>query len=192
MCGTPREEPRVLDMGLARGIRLFGTDVDGVLTDNAVFIGEVADVRVEFKRFDVHDGLGITLLREVGIEMAWVSGRASAATLHRAAELKVTGVHQVPSTRKVEAIEAMLSKRGLSWSQMLFVGDDLPDVPVLRRVGLPIAVANARPEVKRLCHYVTTAPGGHGAIREVIEQLLRARGEWERAATHYLGPEGLA
>lgn len=182
----------MFDMGIARGIKLFGTDVDGVLTDNAVFIGDVADARVEFKRFDVHDGLGITLLREVGIEMAWVSGRASAATLHRAMELKVSEVHQVPSTDKVEAIEALLAKRGLRWEQMLFVGDDYPDVPVLRRVGLPVAVANARPEVKRLCRYVTTAPGGHGAIREVIEQLLRARGEWGRAIEHYTGPEGLA
>jgi 3-deoxy-D-manno-octulosonate 8-phosphate phosphatase (KDO 8-P phosphatase) len=171
----------------AKQIKLVGTDVDGCLTDNALYIGEVAGARVEFKRFDVADGLGAALLRNAGIEMAWVSGRVSAATQLRGTELKVGAVLQVASTGKVAAIEALLAERGLGWDAMLFIGDDLPDIPVLRRVGMPIAVANARPEVKAMCQYVTQTSGGHGAFREVAEMLLRARGEWEHAARHYLG-----
>jgi 3-deoxy-D-manno-octulosonate 8-phosphate phosphatase (KDO 8-P phosphatase) len=96
---------------------------------------------------------------------------------------------QVASTGKVAAVEALLAERQIGWDEMIFVGDDLPDVPVLRRVGLPIAVANARPEVKAVCQYVTEASGGHGALREVVELLLRARGEWDHAAQHYLGAD---
>lgn len=173
----------------AKHIKLLGTDVDGCLTDNALYIGEVAGARVEFKRFDVADGLGATLLRNAGIEMAWVSGRMSAATQLRGTELKVGAVLQVASTGKVAAVEALLAERGLGWEAMMFIGDDLPDIPVLRRVGMPIAVANARPEVKAICQYVTQASGGRGALREVVEMLLRARGEWEQAARHYLGAD---
>ena len=179
----------MLDPVRARRIKLLGTDVDGCLTDNGLYIGEIAGARVELKRFDVLDGLAATLLRNAGIEMAWVSGRSSAATTLRGLELKVSAVLQVTSTGKVAAIEALLAERKLSWDEMIFVGDDLPDIPVLRRVGLPIAVANARPEVKAVCQYVTQAAGGHGALREVVEQLLQARGEWEQAAQHYIGAE---
>lgn len=179
----------MLDPVRASRIKLFGTDVDGCLTDNALFIGEVAGQRVEFKRWDVLDGLAATLLRNVGIETTWVSGRTSASTTLRATETKVGAVLQVASTGKVAAIEALLAERGLTWDEMLFIGDDLPDVPVLRRVGLPVAVANARPEVKAVCQYVTEASGGHGAVREVVELLLKARGEWEKAASHYLGAD---
>ena len=179
----------MLDPVRARRIKLLGTDVDGCLTDNGLYIGEVAGERVEFKRFDVLDGLGATLLRNAGIEMAWVSGRVSTATQLRGTELKVAAVLQVSSTGKVAAVEALLAERGLTWDEMIFVGDDLPDIPVLRRVGLPIAVANARPEVKAVCQYVTQASGGHGALREVVEQLLQARGEWEQAARHYVGTD---
>ncbi len=179
----------MLDPVRARRIKLLGTDVDGCLTDNGLYIGEIGGTRVELKRFDVLDGLAATLLRNAGIEMAWVSGRSSAATALRGLELKVSAVLQVTSTGKVAAIEALLAERKLSWDAMIFVGDDLPDIPVLRRVGLPIAVANARPEVKAVCQYVTQAAGGHGALREVVEQLLHARGEWEQAARHYIGAE---
>jgi 3-deoxy-D-manno-octulosonate 8-phosphate phosphatase (KDO 8-P phosphatase) len=177
----------MLDTERARRIKLVGTDVDGCLTDNALYIGEIGGERVEFKRFDVGDGLGTTLLRNAGIEMAWISGRVSASTTLRGTELKVRDVLQVASTAKVAALETLLAKRGLSWDEVLYLGDDLPDVPVLRRVGISVAVANARPEVKAICHYVTQARGGHGALREVIELLLRTRGEYEQAAQHYLG-----
>ncbi|MEO5800019.1 MAG: HAD hydrolase family protein [Gemmatimonadales bacterium] len=179
----------MLDPVSARRIRLLGTDVDGCLTDNGLYIGEVAGQRVEFKRFDVLDGLAATLLRNAGIEMCWVSGRISSATALRGTELKVSAVLQVSSTGKVAAVDALLAERGMTWEEMIFIGDDLPDIPVLRRVGLPIAVANARPEVKAVCQYVTQASGGHGALREVVEQLLQARGEWELAAQHYIGAD---
>jgi 3-deoxy-D-manno-octulosonate 8-phosphate phosphatase (KDO 8-P phosphatase) len=177
----------MLDAERARRIKLVGTDVDGCLTDNSLFIGEVAGERVEFKQFDVGDGLGATLLRNAGIEMAWISGRVSSATELRGVELKVGAILQVPSTAKVAALETLLAERQLSWEDVLYVGDDLPDVPVLRRVGIPVAVANARQEVKAVCQYVTRATGGRGAFREVVELLLRARGEYEQAALHYLG-----
>ena len=179
----------MLDAALARNIRLLGLDVDGVLTDNAIFIGEAAGERVEFKRFDIQDGLGIAMLRGSAIEVALVSGRTSAATVLRGNELRIPSIIQVSGPAKVPAIEQLLEARGLTWDQVAFVGDDLADVPVLERCGLPIAVANARAEVKAMCRLVTQASGGHGAVREVIETLLHARGEWDSAMARYLGRE---
>ena len=140
----------MLDRALAQQIRLLGLDVDGVLTDNAIFVGDVAGARVEFKRFDIQDGLGMGLLRDSEIEVAWVSGRTSDATLLRGAELRIRSIIQVKGPTKVPAIEELLAERGLTWEQMAFVGDDLADIPVLERVALPIAVANARAEVKEI------------------------------------------
>lgn len=176
----------MLDARLASRIRLLGLDVDGVLTDNAIFIGEVDGRRVEFKRFDIQDGLGHRLLAGSGVEVIWVSGRQSAATSLRGAELRVGRVLQVPATGKVEAIEEVLASGGLGWDQVAFVGDDLADLPVLERAALPIAVANARDEIKAAARYVTAAPGGHGAVREVIDLLLRSRGGWDDAIARYL------
>jgi 3-deoxy-D-manno-octulosonate 8-phosphate phosphatase (KDO 8-P phosphatase) len=175
----------VLDPARASRIRLIGFDVDGVLTDNAVFIGEVDGRRVEFKRFDIQDGLGHRLLAHAGMEVIWVSGRQSAATTLRGVELGVDVVLQVPANGKVAAIQEVLAARGLEWDALAFVGDDLADVPVLERCGLPIAVANAVPHVKRLAVHVTEASGGQGAVREVIETLLEARGELEQAVATY-------
>lgn len=172
---------------LAKRIRLLGLDVDGVLTDNAIFIGDVNGARVEFKRFDIQDGLGIALLRGGPIEVALISGRTSAATVLRGTELQLQSILQVKGPTKVPAIEELLAQRGLNWNEMAFVGDDLADIPVLEKVGLPIAVANARDEVKSICRMVTRAKGGHGAVREVIDALLQARGEWDAALAWYLG-----
>lgn len=175
----------MLDRDRVRQIRLLGLDVDGVLTDNAVFIGEVAGQRVEFKRFDIQDGLGHVLLAIAGLEVIWVSGRHSAATTLRGEELGVTTVLQVPASAKVPAIEAELSRRGLTWDQFAFVGDDLADLRVFERAGLAIAVANAIPRIKSLAHHVTTAPGGHGAVREVIDLILAARGQSDAVVAAY-------
>lgn len=175
----------MLDADRASRIRVLGLDVDGVLTDNAVFIGEIDGTRVEFKRFDIQDGLGHRLMAHAGIEVIWVSGRQSAATALRGAELGVGVVLQVPADGKVAAIQAVLDERKLSWDALAFVGDDLADLPVLERCGLPIAVANAVPQVKRLAALVTSAAGGHGAVREVIDTLLQARGELDRAMAIY-------
>ena len=175
----------MLDVALTRRIRLLGLDVDGVLTANDIFIGELQGERVELKRFDIQDGLGIALLRGTTIEVAWITGRVSAATLLRARELKVSSVLTVPANGKVPAIEAFLAEKGIGWDEMAFVGDDVADLPVLRRVALPIAVANAREEVKAVCKYVTRTEGGHGAVREVIDLLLHTRGEWDASVERF-------
>jgi 3-deoxy-D-manno-octulosonate 8-phosphate phosphatase (KDO 8-P phosphatase) len=175
----------MIDAAHARRIRLLGLDVDGVLTDNGIFVGPVDGQVVELKRFDIQDGLGQVLMRSAGLPVVWVSGRYSEATTARARELRVEEVLQVPGPRKLEAFGALLERRGIAWEEAAFVGDDLADLQVLRRVGLPIAVANAVAEVKAVAAYVTRAQGGHGAVREAIEALLHARGEWPELLVRY-------
>jgi 3-deoxy-D-manno-octulosonate 8-phosphate phosphatase (KDO 8-P phosphatase) len=169
----------------ASRVRLLGLDVDGVLTDNGVYIGPVAGGRVELKRFNIQDGLGLILLKTAGLPVVWVSGRSSEATSLRAAELRVEELLQVPGPEKAAAFEQVLERRGIAWEEVAFVGDDLADLPILRRVGLPIAVANAVPDVKQVAAYTTHAAGGHGAVREVVEALLRGRGEWAAILERY-------
>ncbi|MGH7593734.1 MAG: KdsC family phosphatase [Gemmatimonadales bacterium] len=176
----------VFDAPTARRIRLLGLDVDGVLTANDTWIGSMDGARVEFQRFDIQDGFGMRLLRGSGIDVAWVTGRESPATRLRAAELDVATVVAVAPDRKVHAVEALLKERRLRWAEVAFVGDDLPDLSVLQRVGLPIAVANARDEIKSACRYVTEARGGHGAVREVIDRLLKSRGDFDAAVARFL------
>jgi 3-deoxy-D-manno-octulosonate 8-phosphate phosphatase (KDO 8-P phosphatase) len=175
----------VIDPDLAQRIRLLGLDVDGVLTDNGIWIAPVGGERVEFKRFDIQDGLGLVLLRTAAIPVVWLSGRHSEATALRARELKVEDLLQVPGPRKLEAFGDLLQRRGIEWGEAAFVGDDLADLQVLRRVGLPIAVANAVAEVRAIASYVTRATGGHGAVREVAEALLKARGMWPDILERY-------
>lgn len=176
----------MFDEAISRRIRLLALDVDGVLTANDSWIGELDGVRTEFKRFDIQDGFGIRLLQGAGIDVAWVTGRDSPSTRLRAAELDVTTLLTVSPDAKVPALEAALLAKRLAWDEVAFVGDDIPDLPLLARVGLPIAVANARPKVKTACRYVTTAAGGHGAVREVIDRLLRSRGEFDAAVARFL------
>ncbi len=182
--------PAALEPTLVRGLKLVGLDVDGVLTDNGVYLGLVGDHPVEFKRFHIQDGLGVRLLRAAGLVVLWLTGRESAATVLRARELAVDELIQDPTARKLPAFEAVLARRGLSWTECAFVGDDLADLPVLTRVGLPVAVANAVPEVKRAARVVTRVPGGQGAVREVAELILRARGEWQPLLTQYFLERG--
>jgi 3-deoxy-D-manno-octulosonate 8-phosphate phosphatase (KDO 8-P phosphatase) len=174
-----------LDQTLAHQIRLLVLDVDGVLTDNAIYLGPVDGKRVELKRFDIQDGLGLGLLRGGPIEVVWLSGRFSEATSLRAQELRIATVIQEPGARKVPALGGLLEERGLDWSEVAFVGDDLADLGAMERVGLPIAVANAVSEVKAVARWITSKAGGHGAVREVVEALLKARGEWESAVARY-------
>ena len=175
---------------VARRIRLLALDVDGVLTDNGIWIAPVNGQRVEFKRFDIQDGLGLGLLRNSGIEVAWVSGRQSEATELRARELRIFTVLQENKASKLPALTRILEEKGLGWDQLAYVGDDLPDLPILRRAGLSITVANGRPEAKAMAHWITAASGGHGAVREVVEGILRARGEWDGAVRAYLAERG--
>lgn len=180
----------MIDSALASRIKLVGLDVDGVLTNNSIYLGLVAGQRIEFKQFDIQDGLAIGLARRMGLVVAWVSGRYSDATTLRATELRIDEVIQDKGARKVPAMTEMLLRRGIGWDEVAYVGDDLADLPVFRRVGLPIAVANAVEEVKALAHYCTSARGGDGAVREAIELLLRAQGRWDEAVKVYLEDRG--
>lgn len=175
----------MLDATIAQRIRLLVLDVDGVLTDNGIWIGPIAGERVELKRFDIQDGLGLVLLQTADIPVVWLSGRHSESTALRAQELRVEELLQVPGPRKLEAFADLLQRRGLEWEEAAYVGDDLADLQVLRRVGLPIAVGNAVAEVRAVASYVTRAQGGHGAVREVAEALLKARGAWPDILERY-------
>lgn len=175
----------MIDPAVARRIRLLVLDVDGVLTDNGIWLGPIGGERVELKRFDIQDGLGLVLLRTAEIPVVWLSGRHSEATSLRARELKVEEVLQVPGPRKLEALADLLARRGLDWDQVAYAGDDLADLRVLRRVGLPIAVPNAVAEVRAVASFTTRAAGGHGAVREIVEALLKARGVWPEMLERY-------
>jgi len=167
-----------IDTARAARVRLVALDVDGVLTDNGIWIGPIAGERVELKRFNVQDGLGVRLLHTAGIPVLWLSGRHSEATALRAKELRVDELLQVPGPEKLDALAKVLSRRGLGWDEVAYVGDDLADLQVMRRVGLPIAVANAVPEIREVAALTTTAQGGDGAVREIVDALLKARGLW--------------
>lgn len=180
----------MIDAAVAGRIKLLGLDVDGVITNNAIYLGLVNGERVEFKQFDIQDGLAMGLARRMGLQIAWVSGRYSDATTLRASELRIDEVIQDRGARKVPAMTEMLLRLGVGWDEVAFLGDDLADVPVMRRVGLPLAVANAVDEVKRLAAYTTEAAGGSGAVREAIEVLLRAQGRWDEAVRVYLEDRG--
>ncbi len=175
----------VIDSAAASRIRLLVLDVDGVLTDNGVYLGPIDGKRVEFKRFDIQDGLGLTLLRGGPIAVAWLSARFSEATTLRAEELRIPILIQDSGGRKVPALAAIIAERGLDWDEVAFVGDDLADLGVMERVGLPIAVANAVDEIKAVARWTTRRQGGHGAVREVVEAILKARGEWDAAVHRY-------
>jgi 3-deoxy-D-manno-octulosonate 8-phosphate phosphatase (KDO 8-P phosphatase) len=182
----------VLDPVVARRLKLVGFDVDGVLSDGGIYVGRVGDHAVEFKRFDSQDGCGAWLLRRAGIVLALASGRHSEATTIRAREMKIDEVieDETGGGRKLEAFEAMLVRRAVDWGECAFVGDDLADLPLLTRVALPIAVANAVPEVKAAARIITIRPGGQGAVREVAELILKARGAWEDRVQQYLQERG--
>ncbi len=166
-------------------------DVDGVLTDGGLYIGATGTgERTEVKRFEITDGLGIRLLQESGIQVGVVTGRVSHAVRIRADELGIAECHQNPTAAKLPIMEAMLERLGIGWDETAFVGDDLPDLPVLRRVGLPVAVANAAAEVRAEARWITHRTGGHGAVREFAEALLRTRGEWNGVVERYLAARG--
>ena len=165
-----------------RRIKLFLCDVDGVLTDGSIFIGGER----EFKRFNIRDGLGLVLARRAGFKVGWVSARPSLATKLRADELKIHFlVQQGDRLSKTGAIEELLAQEKLGWDEACFVGDDIVDLGPLQRAGLAVAVADGVTEAKAAAHFVTQTDGGHGAIREVIEMILKAQGKWAPFVAHY-------
>ena len=172
---------------VARRVRLVALDVDGVLTDGGIYLGATAGgERVEMKRYEITDGLGIRLLQDAGLEVAIVTGRESGSVAMRAEELRIAECHQDATAAKLPIVRRLVERLRLEWDEVAFVGDDLADLPVLRRVGLPATVANAVPEVKALARWSATRRGGDGAVREFAEALLHARGEWPARVAAYL------
>ena len=159
---------------VARGIRLLLLDVDGVLTDGRLIYGPSGETT---KVFNVRDGHALVVAREVGLEVAIVSGRSSAAVKRRMSELGVRDVHQGVRD-KAALLQQLCARRGLGPDAVAFMGDDLPDLPLMRRVGLALAPADAVPPVRREAQWISRRRGGDGAVREAIEWLLGARGVW--------------
>lgn len=174
------------DRGLASSIRLVGLDVDGVMTDGGIFLGEAGGQPIEFKRYEIQDGLGIKLLQRAGMEVAVITGRVSRSVEMRAAELGIEACVQDPHARKLVALRDLAGRRGIPLEAVAFVGDDLPDVGVLRAVGLPVVVANASPTARTSARYILERRGGEGAIREFAEILLEARGQWDDLVKWYV------
>jgi 3-deoxy-D-manno-octulosonate 8-phosphate phosphatase (KDO 8-P phosphatase) len=184
--GPGAERRAQIGTEVARQIRLVGLDVDGVLTDGGIYLGDVNGQRMEFKRFDILDGLGIKMLQVAGIEVVIITGRVSEAVALRARELGIADVIQDPHARKLPALRRLLAQKGLNEKQVAFVGDDLPDLGVLRVVGLPVVVANCTDDLAHLGALRLTREGGRGAIREFAELLLRARGDWDDLVERYV------
>jgi len=163
----------------AKQIELLLMDVDGTMTDGGVTLLSQNDgTALEIKTFDAHDGQGLTLARTAGLRTGCITGRESVALLRRAKEMNMEFIY-MKQPLKMPAYEEILRKAGILDSAVAYIGDDLPDIPLLRRAGLAIAVGNAVPEVKQAAHYTTKALPGHGAVREAVELILRSKKIWE-------------
>src|SRR5579862_8016846 len=172
----------------AAQIQVLLMDVDGTMTDGSVTLLSQNDgTALEIKTFDAHDGQGLTLAQTAGLRTGCITGRESAALLRRANEMRMEFIYMKQPV-KMPAYEEILKRAGVSDPQVAFVGDDLPDIPLLRRAGLAIAVGDAVPEVKDVAHYTTKALAGHGAIREAVELILRSKGIWEEMIDKAIRP----
>jgi 3-deoxy-D-manno-octulosonate 8-phosphate phosphatase (KDO 8-P phosphatase) len=180
------EETRMEDLASverrASRIKLLLMDCDGVLTDGRLWLLEDGD---EHKGFNTHDGLGLSLLHRAGLKSGIISGRSSQAVTRRAEELGIEFVRQ-GDPEKMEAFEQVLRQAGVDEDEVAFVGDDLTDIPLMRRAELAVAVADAVEETRSAAHYVTRAKGGHGAVREVVEIILKSQGRWNDLVDEYL------
>ncbi len=166
----------------AKKIKVFIMDVDGVLTDGKVIYTKNGE---EIKEFCVQDGLGIGLLKAVGIKTAVITGRKSEILERRINDLKIDLLYQ-GKIKKEGAYEEIKNKFGVHDENVLFIGDDVIDIPVLKKVGIAVAVSNAVPKVKEICDYITKNKGGKGAVREVIDLLLNFRGEMDIAIERFI------
>jgi 3-deoxy-D-manno-octulosonate 8-phosphate phosphatase (KDO 8-P phosphatase) len=176
----------MIDAAVARQIRVVALDVDGVLTDGGIYLGDVAGARHEFKRYDIQDGLGIYFMRMAGLIPVIVTGRVSMSVDLRARELGIEHVAQDNDAQKLVGLRRILERLRLGMEHVAHVGDDFPDVAILQRVALPVAVGNAVPEVRALARVQLTRSGGRGAVREFAELLLRARGVWDEVVGRYV------
>ena len=170
----------------AKSVKLVALDVDGVLTDGGINVGAMNGVPFEFKRYDIQDGLGIKFLQAAGLKVAIVSGRISESTRLRAAELGVDECAQDDLAQKLPALEGICARLKISMAEVAFVGDDWPDMAVMRRVGLSVAVANATREISAVASLRLDRMGGFGAVREFAEWLLRAQGSWDEVTSRYV------
>jgi 3-deoxy-D-manno-octulosonate 8-phosphate phosphatase (KDO 8-P phosphatase) len=169
--------------------KLLLMDVDGVLTNGRLYnVPDAEGKMAETKGFDSQDGIALQWLSWKGIKTGVISGRLSPATAERARQVKMSYVYQ-GHIEKVPILEEILADAKIDSSEVAYIGDDFTDVVIMHRVGLAIATANARPEVKASAHYVTQAPGGEGAVREVVELLLKAQNRWREILRHYEIPE---
>ena len=169
----------------AAKVKLLLMDVDGVLTNGRLYNVPAPDgTMAETKGFDSQDGIGLHWLNWNNIKTGVISGRVSAATAERAQQVKMTYVYQ-GHIEKIPILEEIMADAKIDASEVAYVGDDFTDIVIMHRVGLAIATANARAEVKREAHFVTQASGGEGAVREVVEMLLRAQGHWPKILKHY-------
>jgi len=163
----------------AAQIELLLMDVDGTMTDGSVtLLSQTDGTALEIKTFDAHDGQGLTLAQTAGLRTGCITGRESPALLRRAREMKMDFVFMKQPV-KMPAYEEILRKAGISDSAVAYIGDDLPDIPLMRRAGLAIAVGDAVPEVKEAAHYTTKALAGRGAVREAVELVLKSKGIWK-------------
>lgn len=165
----------------AAKIKLLLLDVDGVLTDGGIVVDDRGE---EIKRFDVRDGHGIRMLRRAGVRVAFITGRKSQVVSHRARDLGIRLVYQQVYD-KLEVYEKIKRKTRLTDEEIAYVGDDIVDLPVLRRVGLAMTVRDCWAPLKGQVHYVAAGKGGHGAVREIVELLLKAQGRWEEVSRRY-------
>jgi 3-deoxy-D-manno-octulosonate 8-phosphate phosphatase (KDO 8-P phosphatase) len=166
----------------ASRIKLLLMDCDGVLTDGRLWLTDDGD---EQKSFNTHDGLGLSLLHRAGIKSGIITGRSSRAVARRAQELGIEFVCQ-GNPDKIAAFEQLLTEAGVDENEVAFVGDDLPDIPIMNRAELAVAVADAVEETRAVAHYITRAKGGRGAVREVIEIILKSQGRWHDLVEDYL------
>lgn len=163
----------------AAQIKLLLMDVDGTMTDGSVtLLSQTDGTALEIKTFNAHDGQGLALAQTAGLRTGCITGRESAALLRRAHEMKMEFIYMKQPV-KMPAYEEILQKAGVPDSAVAYIGDDLPDIPLMRRAGLAVAVGDAVPEVKQAAHYTTKTLAGHGAIREAVELVLKSKGIWE-------------
>jgi 3-deoxy-D-manno-octulosonate 8-phosphate phosphatase (KDO 8-P phosphatase) len=163
----------------AAQIELILMDVDGTLTDGSVtLLSQLDGTALEIKTFDAHDGQGLTLARTAGLRTGCITGRESAALLRRAQGMKMEFIY-MKQPLKMPAYEEILQKARVRDAAVAYIGDDLPDIPLMQRAGLAIAVGDAVAEVKQAAHYTTRALAGHGAVREAVELVLKSKGIWE-------------
>jgi 3-deoxy-D-manno-octulosonate 8-phosphate phosphatase (KDO 8-P phosphatase) len=163
-------------MEKAKDIKLVILDVDGVMTDGRIVID---DNGLEQRNFDIKDGMGVVVLMMSGVEVAIITSKKSGSVRHRAEELKIKRFHE-GIRKKTEPYEEMLKEMNITDAEVCYVGDDLVDLSMMKRVGLPVAVADAVQDVRDAAEYVTQARGGHGAVREVAELILKTQGKWDK------------